>query len=108
MSNEKNKINAVQQPPFGREARGGAKGTIKIMIADDHQIIIDGIKSLLKEVKNITIVAEANNGRDAIAIIEKTPVNIILMDIEMPILNGCHATAIITTRYPDIKVIALT
>ena len=81
---------------------------IHIMIVDDHQIIVDGIKSLLKEVENITVVAEANNGRDAIAMLEKTPVTIILMDIEMPILNGCDATAMITSRYPDIKIIALT
>ncbi len=81
---------------------------INIMIVDDHQIIIDGIKALLKDVKTIFVAAQANNGKDAIAIIEKTPVDIILMDIEMPLLNGCDATAIITSRYPEIKIIALT
>lgn len=78
------------------------------MIVDDHQIIIDGIKSVLGDVKNMFVIAEANNGRDAIAILEKKSVDIILMDIAMPILNGCDATAIITARYPLIKVIALT
>ncbi|MES2397472.1 MAG: response regulator transcription factor [Bacteroidota bacterium] len=81
---------------------------INIMIVDDHQIIIDGIKSVLGDVKNMFVIAEANNGRDAIAILEKKTVDIILMDIAMPILNGCDATAIITARYPLIKVIALT
>lgn len=78
------------------------------MIVDDHQIIIDGIKSVLGDVNNIFVIAEANNGRDAITILEKKTVDIILMDIAMPILNGCDATAIITARYPLIKVIALT
>lgn len=81
---------------------------IKVMIVDDHQIFIDGIKALLSNEENILIVAHANNGRDAIKIIENTPVDIILMDIEMPILNGYDTTAIVTTRFPHIKVISLT
>ena len=81
---------------------------INIMIVDDHQIIVDGIKALLKEEKNISVAAQANNGRDAIALLENTPVDIVLIDIEMPVLNGCDATAIITARYPKTKVIALT
>lgn len=81
---------------------------INIMIVDDHQIIIDGIKALLKDEKNIFVAAEANNGKDAIAIMGKIPLDIILMDIEMPLLNGCDATAVITTRYPTAKIIALT
>jgi len=81
---------------------------INIMIVDDHQIIIDGIKSVLSDESTIFVIAEANNGRDAIALLENKAVDIILMDIEMPILNGCDATAIITAKYPYIKVIALT
>lgn len=81
---------------------------IHIMIVDDHQIIIDGLKSLLSEVKNLKVVAEANNGKDAIDVFSKTPVNIVLMDIEMPLMNGWDATKIIIDRYPDTKVIALT
>lgn len=80
---------------------------IKIMLVDDHQIIVDGIRSLLSDVINIAIVAQANSGREALAILEKTSVDIVLMDIEMPLLNGADATLLITTRYPDIKVIAL-
>jgi len=78
------------------------------MIVDDHQIIVDGIKMLLHGVKNISVVAEANNGRDALAILETKKVDLILMDIEMPILNGCDTTAIITSKFPNTKIIALT
>ncbi|HEY4799352.1 MAG TPA: response regulator transcription factor [Bacteroidia bacterium] len=79
-----------------------------LMIVDDHQIIVDGIKMLLHGVKNISVVAEANNGRDALAILETKKVDLILMDIEMPILNGCDTTAIITSKFPNTKIIALT
>lgn len=81
---------------------------IHIMIVDDHQIVIDGLKSLLSKIKNLLIVAEANNGKEAIEALNKTPVDIVLMDIEMPVMNGWDATKIITDNYPDTKVIALT
>lgn len=85
-----------------------AKDIIKILLVDDHQIVIDGLKSLLTEIKNIVIVAEANNGKDAVDVLSKTPVDVILMDIEMPVMNGLDSTKIITSRYPQTKVIALT
>ncbi len=84
------------------------KETIRVMLVDDHQIVIDGLKSLLAEIKNIAIVAEANNGKDAIEILSKTAADIVIIDIEMPIMNGWDATKIITSRYPQTKVIALT
>ena len=84
------------------------KKQIQVMIVDDHQIVIDGLKSLLSKIKNLSIVAEANNGKEAIDILSKTPVDVALMDIEMPVMNGWDATKIITSRYPHTKVIALT
>ena len=81
---------------------------IKIMIVDDHQIFIDGISLLLSNEENISVFAHANNGKDALAILEKGSVDIVLIDIEMPILNGYDTTAIITTKYPNTKVICLT
>lgn len=95
------------QPPLS-PFRDEVKNTIKIMIVDDHQIVIDGLKSLLAEIKNLIIVAEANNGKETIDVLSKTPVDIVLMDIEMPVMNGWDATKIITSRFPRTKVIALT
>lgn len=77
------------------------------MLVDDHQIVIDGLKSLLSETKNLSIVAEAKNGKDAVDALTKTPVDVVLMDVEMPVMNGWDATKIITARYPHTKVIAL-
>lgn len=81
---------------------------IKIMLVDDHQIVIDGITSLLNKQKKFEVVAQANNGKEALTILENTDVDVVLIDVEMPILNGCDTTTIITTKYPSIKVICLT
>lgn len=81
---------------------------LKVMLVDDHQIVIDGINALLDEQKNINVVAQANNGKEALVLLESTVVDLILIDVEMPILNGCETTAIITAKYPQIKVICLT
>jgi len=77
------------------------------MIVDDHQILIDGIKSLLSESKSISVVAEASNGNHAIDLLATTKVDVVLMDIGMPLLNGWDTTKIITENYPGTKVIAL-
>lgn len=84
------------------------KPPIKIMIVDDHQLIVDGLKSLLSGEKNIRIVAEASNGKEALRQLETEEVDVILMDIEMPVMNGCDATRAIISEYPYIKIIALT
>jgi two-component system NarL family response regulator len=81
---------------------------IKILLVDDHQLIIDGLKSLLANEKNMVIVAEANNGKEAVEIMNKISVDIVLMDVEMPVMNGWDATKIIVSGHPKIKVIALT
>lgn len=81
---------------------------IKIMIADDHQMFIDGITALLKEEQGVSIIAQALNGQEVIEKLKVTTPDIILMDIGMDVLNGIEATEIITKTYPNIKVIALT
>jgi len=81
---------------------------IKIIIADDHQLFIDGIKSILSNEIEMSIIGEANNGLELIQLLEKgaTP-NIILTDIRMPIMNGISATKIISKEYSNIPVLAL-
>lgn len=81
---------------------------IKIMLIDDHQIMIDGIKSLMNREQQLEVVATANNGKEALLLLENITVDIILMDIEMPLLNGYDTTILITSKYPHIKVICLT
>lgn len=61
---------------------------IKVLLVDDHQLIIDGLKSLLKNTDEIVVVAEANNGREALRILDMLEIDVVLMDIDMPVMNG--------------------
>lgn len=81
---------------------------IKILIVDDHQLIIDGIKANLVNVPDFSIVGNAYNGREAIAILNSEKADVILMDIDMPILDGMGATQQIMQADPTAKIIVLT
>jgi len=80
---------------------------IKIAIADDHQMFIDGIKSLLRSEKDLKIIAEALNGRVLVDILKMEQPDIVLMDINMPEMDGIEATKYISANYPKIKIIML-
>lgn len=81
---------------------------IKIIIADDHQLFIDGIKSLVKSMKNMEIIAEVANGKLLLEALENNKCDIILMDINMPEMDGVEATKQVKTKYPSIKILMLT
>ena len=82
---------------------------IKVTIADDHQLFIDGIKSILSKELNISIISEASNGLELIEVVEKGPLpDIIITDIRMPVMDGIAATKMLTKIYPKIPVLALT
>lgn len=80
---------------------------IRIVIADDHQMLIDGIKSLLKEVPNIEIVGYANNGNDALEIVAKLQPHILLSDINMPGMGGLELAKIMKQKHGMVKIISL-
>jgi DNA-binding NarL/FixJ family response regulator len=79
----------------------------RIILADDHQIIRDGLRSLLSKVPGMLVVAEAANGRDAVSLALEMEPEVVIMDISMPDLNGIEATRQIIAKVPRIKVIAL-
>ncbi len=81
---------------------------IRLLIADDHQMLLDGIRALLRDTEDILVVGEASNGADVISFVEKQTVDVILMDINMPVMNGIETTAYIVKHFPVIRVIALT
>lgn len=81
---------------------------IKVIIVDDHQILIDSLKTLLETVSEIEVIGEANNGKEAIDLLNKIKADVVLMDIDMPILNGLETTKIISKLFTNTKVLALT
>lgn len=83
------------------------KSPIQIILADDHEIFRDGFNVLLRKQNEIKLIGEASNGSELIQIAGKLKPDIILTDIKMPKVDGIEATNIITSRYPDINIIAL-
>ena len=80
---------------------------IKLIIADDHRIVREGIIALLNKRENIEVIGEAENGREAVSLAKQYCPDVLLMDIAMPLLNGLEATKQIRRDCPDVKVIAL-
>jgi DNA-binding NarL/FixJ family response regulator len=81
---------------------------IKVIIADDHQMFIEGIKSLLGSERDIKVVGEALNGKAVLAELGRNKVDIVLLDINMPEMDGIETTKQIRQSYPDVKILMLT
>jgi hypothetical protein len=83
------------------------KNKVKIIIAEDHAIYRDGLKTMLDAFKEFEVIAEAENGNVLIKLFEFHKPDIVLMDINMPVLNGIEATKFIAAHFKETKVIAL-
>ncbi len=81
---------------------------IRIMIADDQELIRESLKIVLEMNEDMEVAAMASNGREALAALAKMPIDIILMDIRMPELDGVLCTKAVKERYPDVRIIILT
>ena len=79
----------------------------RILIADDHRIVREGLRALIEKEDDLEIVGMASNGRQAMQMARKLKPNVVLMDIAMPDLNGVDATSQIVHELPGVKVIAL-
>ena len=80
----------------------------RLLIADDHSVVRDGIRTVLKSSPEFRIVAEAEDGEEAVELARQHRPDVVIMDISMPKLNGVEATAILKKQNPDIKVVILT
>ena len=83
-------------------------GTIRILAADDHQLIRQGIAGLIADEPGMTMVAEAANGREAIDQFRTHRPDVTLMDLQMPELNGIEAMTAIRAEFPEARIIVLT
>jgi two-component system response regulator NreC len=81
--------------------------SLRILLADDHKITRQGLRSLLEKQQDMEVVAEAENGREAIRLAAEMAPDVVIMDITMPDLNGVEATKQILSKSPDIKIIGL-
>ncbi len=80
---------------------------LKILLVDDHQMFGEGLKSLLESEEDIEILGQAQSGQEALFLLSENQADVILMDIEMPRLDGIQTTKHIVKKYPDIKILAL-
>ncbi len=80
---------------------------IRVYIADDHQVLLDGLTTLLSTFEDLEVVGFGHSGKDAIEFVKSNEVDVMLLDINMPEMNGIDACKIICRNHPGVKVIAL-
>ena len=81
--------------------------TIRILIADDHEVVAEGLKHLVEAQSDLQVVATVGDGREAVRVAKETEPDVVLMDLSMPELNGADATRAIIDARPECRVIVL-
>ncbi len=80
---------------------------IKLLLCDDHPLVIEGIKLVLSDDDRFEIAGEVNNGQEVLDFLPSNEIDILIMDINMPVLNGLETIKILKNDYPDLKVVML-
>ena len=80
---------------------------IRLLIADDHQVLLDGFQLIFDRIEDIDVVATATNGQIVLDILKEEEIDVIMMDIGMPVMTGLEASKEVTRRFPKVKVVAL-
>ena len=81
--------------------------SIKVVLADDHAVVRAGVSTMLESLHDIELVGQANNGREALALVAQQKPQILLCDISMPELNGLETTTRVVKEFPNVRVIIL-
>lgn len=80
----------------------------QILLADDHTVLCDGLRSRFEKERDMEVIGEARDGRETLEVVRKLVPDVVIMDIGMPNLNGIDATRQIVRQFPEVRVIALT
>lgn len=81
---------------------------IKLMLVDDHDVVRTGLKTFLQTQEGLEVVAEANSGEGALQILSQTSLDLVVMDITMPGMDGLETTRLMKDLFPQVKILALT
>ncbi len=82
-------------------------GTMRVLLVDDHAMVREGLRSVLESYQEVEVVGEASDGEEAVTLVHQLRPTVVVMDINMPRLNGIEATGRIKSRYPEITIIGL-
>lgn len=85
-----------------------AGDTIRVLIADDHVVVRDGLRAMLATQPDLEVVGEADTGARAVSAVADDPPDVVLMDLQMPELDGAAAIARIRAEHPDVRILVLT
>ena len=96
--------NGAQSAPGQRQLKAGL---VRVVLVDDHAMVRQGLRSILDSYEDITIVGEAGNGADAVNLARELKPHVVVMDLNMPIMDGIEATRRIKEACPSIIVIGL-
>lgn len=80
---------------------------IDVIIVDDHQLIIDGLEAIIKQDSSLNFAAYCNNGKELVDTLGKITCDVVLLDIDMPVMNGIDACKLVKKQWPEIKVIII-
>jgi len=81
---------------------------IRVLICDDQVVVCEGLRAILSTAPGIEVIGIANDGEEALKLVESLRPDLVLMDLKMPVMNGIEATRLIRQRFPDVKVLVLT
>jgi DNA-binding NarL/FixJ family response regulator len=82
--------------------------TLKIIIVDDHEFFRSGLKMVVNRLKYASVIGEASNGKEFIELQKENPADLVLLDLQMPIMNGIEASEYAIKQFPDLKIVILT
>jgi len=95
---------AIEPGPSEEEK---TSGRVRIVLVDDHQIVLDGLAGLLSQDRRVKIVGEATSGREAVQLVREELPDLVLMDVVMPGINGIQGTRMIKAEFPQVAVVGL-